>query len=120
MNDELNNKNHCGCGESHCEPEHTGCDCGCEHDESPMVYFEQEDGTEVAMPIIDSFSFEDCEYVVVEDNDEEAWYIFEVVENEGEEVLEPLSEEKFEKVSAYYDELLAEDEEEAKEDEDND
>ena len=115
MSEELDNvKNHAGC-------EHDECGCGCGHDcdeEVPMVYYEREDGTEVGLPIVDSFEYKDVEYVVVEDEDQESSYIFTVVENDGEETLEPIDDANFDEVADYYESLLALDEDEDEEEED--
>jgi hypothetical protein len=109
MSDEIKNNHNCedeGCSCGHDHAEHDGCDCGCE--EVPMVYLEREDGTEVGLPIVASFEYKDVEYVVVDDEDEEASYIFSIAEENGEEVLVPVSDEMFDEVSAVYDKLMEE------------
>ena len=110
MSEEMKNVHNC---DDH------NCDC-CGQDEEAVVYFEKEDGTEVALPIVDSFEYKDVEYIVVADEEDEASYIFAISEENGEEVLEPLSDDLFDEVSDYYEQLLEEDAELEGEDEEED
>lgn len=104
MNKELNG---CGCGHNH-EHDHDNCGCGCgcesDHEESFVIDLEDENGNIVSCPIIDSFEYEDDEYVLAQNPSDESVYMFKVV---GEELVVP-EEAEFEKVSTYYNEELVE------------
>ena len=98
--EELKHNHDCNCNDE-------SCDCGCEDlEDLGVVYLEQEDGTEVGLPIVDEFEYGGTVYVVVDDDDNEVSYIFEVVEKEGEETLEPVTDDMFDEVSEYYQKLV--------------
>lgn len=100
----------CGCGHDH-EAEHEGeCgdDCGCGDHEDFVVDLENEDGSVVSCPIIDAFEFEENEYILAQNPEEDSVYLFRSTES-GE--LEVPDEVEFDRVSAYYSELADESQE---------
>lgn len=106
--EEMNTKA-CCCAEN--ETEEEGCDCGHEHhhhhdhdhehdhEHTPVVTFENEDGTTEEYPIVDEFEFEGKVYVLVM-NDDESVTPLRVEGEDGELVF--LGEDEFEKVSEAY------------------
>lgn len=108
MDNELNK---CGCSENGCdceghEHDHDhDCGCGCEEHEHFVVDLEDENGNVISCPIIDAFEYEDKEYVLAQNTEDDSVYLFRSTE-EGE--LEVPEEEEFEKVASYYNETLAE------------
>lgn len=113
MNNELNK---CGCG---CDHEHThedtcgcghdhdhedACGCGCGEHESLVIDLEDDNGNVVSCPIIDAFEYEDKEYVLAQNPEDDSVYMFRA---EGEELVIP-EEDEFDKVAAYYSNELAE------------
>lgn len=113
------NANHrCGCGENS-EHESCGCGCGCGEDTEPLIVeLEDENGNIIACEVVDGFEYEDKEYAVLINPEDESYYIFEVVGNDEDgdmgELVVP-SEEEFETLKEYYEELLATEEEEEEE-----
>ena len=96
----------CGCGENHDHEGDCGDDCGCGEDhESFVVDLENEDGSVISCPIIDAFQFEENEYILAQNPDEDSVYLFRSTES-GE--LEVPDEAEFDKVSAYYSQLADE------------
>lgn len=99
----------CCCAEN--ETEEEGCGCGHEHhhhhdhdhehdhEHTPVVTFENEDGTTEEYPIVDEFEFEGNVYVLVM-NDDESVTPLRVEGEDGELVF--LGEDEFEKVSEAY------------------
>lgn len=107
MSDEINKCNchseeGCGCGHDH-DHEHDDCDCGC-GEESFIIDLEDENGNVVSCPIIDAFEFEDNEYILAQNPEDDSVYMFKSV---GEELVVP-EEEEFNRVSTYYNEELVE------------
>lgn len=105
MDNELNK---CGCGHDH-DNHGCGCgdDCGCGHDhdnESFVIDLEDDNGNVVSCPIIDAFEFEENEYVLAQNPEDESVYMFKSV---GEELVVP-DEEEFDRVATYYNEELVE------------
>lgn len=103
-NDDENNEG-CGCGHDH-ENDDCGCeddDCGCGED-SFVIDLEDENGDVISCPIIDSFEFEENEYILAQSPKDDSVYMFKTV---GEELVVP-DEEEFDRVSAYYNEELVE------------
>lgn len=102
----------CGCG-GHDHDEHEcgcgghECECGCaDEEESFVVDLEDENGNIITCPIIDAFKFEDNEYLLAQNPEEDSVYLF---RTEGEELVVP-EEEEFDRVSNYYqNELVDED-----------
>lgn len=109
-------ENSCDCGGHHhhedsdhecCGGHDHDCNCGCDdEEESFVVDLEDDNGNIVTCPIIDAFKFEDKEYLLAQNPEEDSVYLF---RTEGEELVVP-DEEEFDRVSAYYqDELVNED-----------
>lgn len=95
----------CGCGNDHGHDGECGDDCGCGEHESFVVDLENEDGSVISCPIIDAFQFEENEYILAQNPDEDSVYLFRSTES-GE--LEVPDEAEFDKVSAYYSTLAEE------------
>lgn len=94
----------CGCG-GHEHDHECGCGCG-DEEESFVVDLEDENGNIITCPIIDAFKFEDNEYLLAQNPEEDSVYLF---RTEGEELVVP-EEEEFDRVSNYYqNELVDED-----------
>ena len=115
----------CGCG---CESGHDGecCDEICE-DEDVVVLTDTETGEEYSFVLVDSFEFEDQEYVVLIDPDEDvddaeemSLFFMKVTKSEdGEEILTALEDDEDDRVFEAYNELLDEYEEDEDEDEED-
>lgn len=86
----------CGCG-GH-DHDHDGCGCGCGEHESFVIDLQDENGNLVTCPIIDQFKYEENEYFLAQNPNEDSVYLFRL---DGEELIVP-EEDEFEKVSAYY------------------
>ena len=109
-------ENSCGCGghnhhEDHdhecCGGKDHVCGCGCgDEEESFVVDLEDDNGNIVTCPIIDAFKFEDKEYILAQNPEEDSVYLF---RTEEEELVVP-DEEEFDRVSAYYQNELVDEE----------
>ena len=99
----------CGCGHDHDHDSH-GCgeNCGCgEHEhEHFVVDLEDDNGNVLSCPIVDAFEFEENEYVLAQNPEDESVYLFRSTE-EGELIVP--EEPEFDKVTEYYTNVLAED-----------
>ncbi|WPC41098.1 DUF1292 domain-containing protein [Clostridium sp. JS66] len=105
------NDESCGCGEHTHEHEHD-CGCGCGEHESIIVDLEDENGNTVPCEVVDGFEYKDSEYAIVQHPDNGAVYLFKVV-GEGEEGELVIPDDKeFEEVSAYYEEMVKNEEKE--------
>jgi len=95
----------CGCGHEHNHDHEHGENCGCgeDHHEHFVVDLEDDNGNVISCAIIDAFEFEDNEYILAQDPNEESVYLFRSNE-EGE--LEVPEEEEFDRVSKFYSEDL--------------
>lgn len=97
----------CGCGHDHNQDSH-GCgdNCGCgEHEhEHFVVDLEDDNGNVISCPIVDAFEFEENEYVLAQNPDDESVYLFRSTE-EGELIVP--EEDEFDKVTEYYTNVLA-------------
>ncbi|MDO5038732.1 DUF1292 domain-containing protein [Clostridium sp.] len=101
-------ENHECCGGHGHHHEHgEGCGCGEDHHDHFVVDLVDDEGNTVSCPIIDAFQFEENEYVLAKNMDDDSVYLFRVSE-ENEELIVP-DEAEFDKVRAYYEEVLAED-----------
>lgn len=103
---------HSCCGGHHHDHDHEGGCCGGDHEHhhhTPVVTFENEDGTTEDHPIIDEFELDGNVYVLVMNSDETVTPL-RVEGEEGELVF--LAEEEFQKVSEAYAELVEAEEEE--------
>lgn len=117
----------CGCGHNHSHDHHhgddheccndgtSGCNCGHDHDHehdhdhTPMVTFENEDGTTEDFPVVDEFDLDGETYILVMNNDETVTPL-KVSGDDGELIF--LSEEEFHSVSEAYAALAEEEAEE--------
>ena len=100
----------CDCGHNH----EDACGCGCEHNEqgNMIVDLEDENGNIVPCEIVDGFNFKDNEYVLVQNPEDGSTYLFKVQgEGDNGELIIP-EDDEFEEVSAYYEGLSDEEEEE--------
>lgn len=103
-------ENHeCNCGE---EVNHE-CNCGSSEEdiETLTVDLEDEEGNVIQCEIIDGFEYNDEEYAVVENPDDNTLYLFKVIgDDEVGELVLP-DEDEFEKVREYYEGLMENEEE---------
>ena len=99
----------CGCGHDHDHDSH-GCgeNCGCgEHEhEHFVVDLEEDNGNVLSCPIVDAFEFEENEYVLAQNPEDESVYLFRSTE-EGELIVP--EEAEFDKVTEYYTNVLVND-----------
>ena len=99
----------CGCGHGHDHDSH-GCgeNCGCgEHEhEHFVVDLEDDNGNVLSCPIVDAFEFEENEYVLAQNPEDESVYLFRSTE-EGELIVP--EEAEFDKVTEYYTNVLVND-----------
>lgn len=106
------------CEENTCSSEHDNkhehnCDCGCgccdDELEVMQVELEDENGKLILCDIIDGFDYKEKEYAVLVNPEDDSYYIFKVEGDEDEEIGELVvpSEEEFEEVKDYYENLLA-------------
>ena len=110
MDNELNKCGEgCGCGHDHDHDSH-GCgeNCGCgEHEhEHFVVDLEDDNGNVLSCPIVDAFEFEENEYVLAQNPEDESVYLFRSTE-EGELIVP--EEAEFDKVTEYYTNVLVND-----------
>ena len=105
MENELNKHEGCGCGHNH-EEHGCGDNCGCgEHEHEHFVIdLEDDNGNIISCPIVDAFEYEEAEYVLAQNPEDDSVYLFKSLEN-GE--LTVPEEAEFDKVSKYYEEVLA-------------
>ena len=107
MENELNKHEGCGCGHNH-EEHGCGDNCGCgEHEhEHFVVDLEDDNGNVLSCPIVDAFEFEENEYVLAQNPEDESVYLFRSTE-EGELIVP--EEAEFDKVTEYYINVLVND-----------
>lgn len=86
----------CGCGDNH---DHG---CGCGDDEAFVIELEDDNGNTIACPVIDVFEYENNEYLLAQNPEEDSVYLF---KTQGEELVVP-EEEEFDRVSSYYQDVL--------------
>ena len=112
MDNELNK---CGCGENcGCDHDHDhnhegcgeGCGCGEHEHEHFVVDLEDDNGNVLSCPIVDAFEFEENEYVLAQNPEDESVYLFRSTE-EGELIVP--EEAEFDKVTEYYTNVLVND-----------
>lgn len=86
----------CGCSEN----DENGCGCGCGEDEeeSFVIDLEDENGDVITCAVIDAFKFEEKEYLLAQNPNEDSVYLFRV---DNENLVVP-DEDEFDRVSAYY------------------
>ena len=107
MENELNKHEGCGCGHNH-EEHGCGDNCGCgEHEhEHFVVDLEDDNGNVLSCPIVDAFEFEENEYVLAQNPEDESVYLFRSTE-EGELIVP--EEAEVDKVTEYYTNVLVND-----------
>ena len=108
MENELNKCGEgCGCGHDH-DSHGCGDNCGCgEHEhEHFVVDLEDDNGNVISCPIVDAFEFEENEYVLAQNPEDESVYLFRSTE-EGELIVP--EEAEFDKVTEYYTNVLVND-----------
>ena len=106
MENELNKCGEgCGCGHDH-DSHGCGDNCGCgEHEhEHFVVDLEDDNGNVISCPIVDAFEFEENEYVLAQNPEDESVYLFRSTE-EGELIVP--EEAEFDTVTEYYTHVLA-------------
>ena len=106
----------CDCGGNEHEHEHThghdGCDCGCGDEEAMIVDLENENGEIVPCEVVDEFTYNEQPYVLVQNPEDGSMYLFKVVgEGEEGELIVP-DDDEFKQASAYYEQLMEEEENE--------
>ncbi len=94
--------NDCGCGHDH--ENECGCGCGEHEHEHFVIDLEDDNGNIISCPIVDAFEYEENEYVLAQNPEDNSVYLFKSTENG--ELIVP-EEDEFEKVSTYYSEVLA-------------
>ncbi|MEG0296279.1 MAG: DUF1292 domain-containing protein [Clostridium sp.] len=115
---EHDEKNSQGCCGGHDHSNSQGCcgghdhdeeGCGCaEHElENYVVDLEDDNGNVISCPIVDAFEYEGAEYVLAQNEEDDSVYLFKSDE-EGE--LTVPDEAEFDKVAAYYSDVLANEE----------
>ena len=97
----------------------TKCMCGFNHeDEASMteeneniIYLTMEDDSELECEILGTFDVDDQQYIALLPKDEENVILYQYCETESGEIqLDPVDEDKFDKVADVFDSLLAEEE----------
>ena len=88
----------CGCGDN--------CGCGEHEHEHFVVDLEDDNGNVLSCPIVDAFEFEENEYVLAQNPEDDSVYLFKSLEN-GE--LTVPEEAEFDKVTEYYTNVLVND-----------
>lgn len=100
----------CGCNEGEHNHEHNhehGCDCGCDHDhESMIVELEDENGKTIPCEVVDGFEYKESEYVLVQNPENDAVYLFKVEGEDGQLVIP--EDDEFEAASKYYESIVQE------------
>ena len=97
-----NSKNHhhdhdCNCNHDHHDHHHDE-NCNCENEGFGSVQYEDENGNVIDYPIVDCFSVEGVEYVLIQDVDDNSTFMLKV---DGEELVNPTDEE-FDRVTKIY------------------
>ena len=78
--------------------------------ETLVIDLEGEDGNTISCPLIDHFEYEEKVYVLAQNPEDDSVYMFRVEgEGEDEELVVP-EEEEFDRVAAYYNEVLVDSE----------
>jgi len=100
-NEHEEHNHECECG-GHDHDNDCGCGCGCgDEEESFVIDLEDENGNLITCPVIDAFKFEENEYLLAQNSEEDSVYLFRV---DNEELIVP-DEDEFERVSAFYQEF---------------
>lgn len=116
-----NHDNHECCGGNH-DNDHNHGGCGCQdhdHQEYQMIQLSLEDGKEVSAAVLEVFELDGKEYIALLPVEEENVLLYEFKEDEeGVELINIESDEEFDAVSQAFLELVAFDEEDEEEYED--
>ena len=98
----------CGCGHDHShEDSDCGCGCGCEDHEVLTVALEDEEGNSIICEIVDGFVFENNEYALVQNPEDDSVYLFKVVgDDEIGELVVP-EDDEYNAARAYYENEVA-------------
>ncbi|WP_040329491.1 DUF1292 domain-containing protein [Clostridium ihumii] len=98
----------CGCGHDHNhEDSDCGCGCGCEDHEVLTVALEDEEGNSIICEIVDGFVFENNEYALVQNPEDDSVYLFKVVgDDEIGELVVP-EDDEYNAARAYYENEVA-------------
>lgn len=105
----------CNCGHDHSHSHGENCDCGHDHsheyDEDSefaplLVDLEDEEGNIVSCEVIDSFDYNESQYIIVLNPKDDSNYLFKVVGDEDEPDLVIPEDEEFDEVVKYYDSLV--------------
>ena len=106
---EHNHLEDCDCSHDYSDSEE--CGCGHAHDEdseyAPLfVDLEDEDGNIVSCEVIDSFDYNENQYIIVLNPKDDSNYLFRVVGDEDDPDLEIPEDDEFDEVVKYYDSLV--------------
>ncbi len=106
-------------GECECEHDDSECCCGHEHDEdyddeydeddefaSVLVDLEDEDGNVISCEVIDSFEYNENQYIIVLNPKDDSNYMFKVIGDDDDPDFIIPDDDEFEEVSKYYDSLI--------------
>ena len=74
-------ENTCGCGG---HDHDNGCGCG--EDETFVIELEDDNGNTIACPVVDVFEYENNEYLLAQNPEEDSVYLF---KTQGEELVVP-------------------------------
>lgn len=103
--DHLNEECGCGCGHDH---NNEGCGCGCEDVPALTVELEDQNGNSILCEVIDGFMFEENEYALVQNPEDDSVYLFKVVGDEEFGELVVPEDGEYEAAKNYYESLLKE------------
>lgn len=103
----------CGCsGHHHDHDHHHGHDHDHEGHDHSKIYLETEDGKELECDVLGVFDFEDQEYIALIPVESETAFLYRYSEVEEEPALSQIeSDDEYERVSAYFMELVEAEEE---------
>jgi hypothetical protein len=101
-----NHDEECGCNEGHVHGDGEECGCGCGDSKALVVELEDEHGNTVSCEVIDGFTYNDAEFALVQNPQDDSVYLFKVVgEGEEGELVVP-EDEEFNAATAYYESTL--------------
>lgn len=96
-------EHNCSCGHEHHHEHGEDCGCGEGHHEHFVIDLEDDKGNVISCPIIDAFEFEENEYILAQDPNEDSVYLFRATESG--ELIVP-DEDEFDRASKFYSEDL--------------
>jgi hypothetical protein len=101
-----NHDEECDCNEDHVHGDGEECGCGCGDSKALVVELEDEHGNTVSCEVIDGFTYNDAEFALVQNPQDDSVYLFKVVgEGEEGELVVP-EDEEFNAATAYYESTL--------------